>query len=92
MSFGPLRFFTKKELYRLWNEQQEENERMKRELAEFRAIAGYKVETDWSLSPCENMECVACAYSHRFHDRDGGWVLLCLKNYKCENFTPKKAD
>lgn len=90
MLFGQLRFFTKRELYNLWNEQKEENERLKKEISELRAISGYKIETQHNLAPCDRPECKACVYATRYRDKEGGYAMLCTKGAECKDFAPWK--
>lgn len=82
--------FAKKYLLNLLSQKDEENERLKTELAKLRTIAGHRVETEETeLRPCAGVACAVCAYSSRYDDSEGGYMMMCVKNVSCPDFRPK---
>lgn len=82
--------FVPKSFLNLLYEKEDENKKLKKELAELRVIADCKAHEDSDLQPCDKLECLACAYSYRYCDRDGGYVRRCTRNAKCVDFIPAK--
>lgn len=81
-----------KSIYRqLLDQQGEEIARLEREKLNFMIMAGQQEKEDgYSLPDVKYPYCVACAYAHRFPDRDGGYIMKCLRNVSCRGFEARK--